>query len=341
MGIKFEKLLPGKLDSKFLAELIKQYTHQQGKGIHVGAGIGQDAAVIDIGDHYLIAKTDPITFTTQHLGYYAVHVNSNDIACMGGEPKYFLATLLLPEKTATKNMAKEIFKDIYHTCDKENISYIGGHTEITLGVKNPILVGQMLGLAQKEHLINKNEIKEGDRLIVIGQIPLEATSIIARDKEKELEGYFSSEFVKRCQNFLFRPGISVLPAARLCRKHARIHAFHDATEGGIGTAIHEMMSETGWGLTVNADEIPQLPEGKLLCDHYQLDPLGCISSGSLLALVPASDVQSLLHHLKVRGMIANKAGKVTKKGDPLVLVRDGKSSLMPEFPQDELIKIFD
>lgn len=341
MGIKFDKLLPGKLDTRFLGELLNQYTHQQGSDIRVGAGIGQDAAVIDLGDHYLIAKTDPITFTTRHLGYYAVHINSNDIACMGGEPKWFLATLLLPEGTATKQMAREIFREVFETCSRENISYIGGHTEITLGVKNPILVGQMLGLADKENLIHKKAINEGDRLIVIGQIPLEATSIIARDKEKELESEFGSEFVERCQNFLFQPGISVLLAARLCRKYATVHALHDATEGGICTAIHELMSETGLGITVTAKEIPQSPEGKLLCDHYQLDPLGCISSGSLLALVPPADSNSLLRQLKARGLIANVVGKVTKQGDPLVLVRDGKPSRMPYFVQDELIKIFD
>ncbi|MBD3375715.1 hydrogenase expression/formation protein [candidate division KSB1 bacterium] len=341
MGIKFNKLLPGKLDNQFLGELLKQYTHQQGGELCVGAGIGQDAAAIDLGDYYLIAKTDPITFTSRHLGYYAVHINSNDIACMGGEPKWFLATLLLPEETATKKMAEDIFRDIFETCDKEHIRYIGGHTEITVGVKNPILVGHMLGLADKDHLIHKEAIKEGDRLIVIGQVPLEATSILARDKEKELEHEFGHEFVRRCQNFLFQPGISVLPAARLCRKVASIHALHDATEGGICTAIHELMSETGLGITVTAEDIPQLPEGKLLCDHYQLDPLGCISSGSLLALVSPADAKSLLRQLKAAGMIANEAGKVTKKGEPLVLVRDGKPLRLPYFPQDELIKIFD
>ena len=62
----------------------------------IGPRVGEDA-VIDMGDRLLIAKSDPITFATDAIGHYAVTVNANDIAVMGGTPRWFLATLLLPE----------------------------------------------------------------------------------------------------------------------------------------------------------------------------------------------------------------------------------------------------
>ena len=37
----------------------------------------------------LLAKTDPITFATDRIGWYAVNVNANDIAVAGGTPKWF------------------------------------------------------------------------------------------------------------------------------------------------------------------------------------------------------------------------------------------------------------
>ena len=63
----------------------------------LGPKVGEDAALIDYGDKVLVAKTDPITFATNLIGWYAVQVNANDVACTGARPLWFLATLLVPE----------------------------------------------------------------------------------------------------------------------------------------------------------------------------------------------------------------------------------------------------
>src|SRR5581483_4531825 len=63
----------------------------------VGPGVGEDAAVLRLGEaRVLVAAADPITFPTPRPGWYAVHVNANDVATRGGEPRWFLATVLLP-----------------------------------------------------------------------------------------------------------------------------------------------------------------------------------------------------------------------------------------------------
>src|SRR5581483_11882103 len=97
----------GKLPMEVLA---RQLNRNQilDKRVVVGPAIGEDAAVIETGGpRYLIAKTDPITFTIDRIGWYAVHVNANDIATLGGEPKWFLATLLLPESDTTEHDVEE------------------------------------------------------------------------------------------------------------------------------------------------------------------------------------------------------------------------------------------
>jgi hydrogenase maturation factor len=53
----------------------------------VGPAFGLDAAVVDLGPQYLILKSDPVTFTTEEVGWYAVHVNANDVAVMGARPR--------------------------------------------------------------------------------------------------------------------------------------------------------------------------------------------------------------------------------------------------------------
>jgi hydrogenase expression/formation protein HypE len=87
----------GKLYPDLLGSLFASY-HIDDPTVIIGPEVGEDAAVIDLGDTYLVAKTDPITFATDEIGWYLVCVNGNDIATMGAEPRWLLATLLLPER---------------------------------------------------------------------------------------------------------------------------------------------------------------------------------------------------------------------------------------------------
>ena len=99
-------LRPGKLPASLLAELLR--TIPQDPRVIVGPGVGRDAAVIDMGDgRVLVAKTDPITFATEHAGWYAVNVNANDIACMGAEPKWLLATALPEALVERRELASQ------------------------------------------------------------------------------------------------------------------------------------------------------------------------------------------------------------------------------------------
>jgi len=90
----------GKLKHKFLLKMLKKFvsnTHLEDDRVVMGSKIGEDAAVIDMGDKYLVVKTDPITYATDSIGYYVVNVNVNDVVCTGATPKWFQSTILLPE----------------------------------------------------------------------------------------------------------------------------------------------------------------------------------------------------------------------------------------------------
>ena len=147
----------GKLPPAVLQGLLRACHPPASSGVVIGPRYGEDAAVIDIGTKYLVAKTDPITFTEERIGWYAVHINANDIATLGARPRWFLATVLLPEGRTTREMAQQIFLDILHTCRALGIALCGGHTEITAGLQRPIVVGQMLGEAKKSELDSKRK----------------------------------------------------------------------------------------------------------------------------------------------------------------------------------------
>ncbi|HOQ28727.1 MAG TPA: AIR synthase related protein, partial [Armatimonadota bacterium] len=141
----------GKLPAELLARLLSRHPVTDPR-VLVGPAPGEDAAAIDMGDRVLVAKTDPITFATDAIGWYAVNVNANDIATMGAEPRWFLATVLLPEG-AEERLAEEIFEQIATACEELGIALVGGHTEITYGLSRPVIAGCLLGEAERERLL--------------------------------------------------------------------------------------------------------------------------------------------------------------------------------------------
>lgn len=331
----------GKLPSDLLARLLSNISGPDPRVI-VGPGVGVDAAVLDMGDRYLVAKTDPITFATDQVGWYAVNVNANDVACMGGTSRWFLATLLMPEDQANEALATSIFKQITQACETLDISLVGGHTEITFGIDRPIVMGCMLGEVEPQRLLTPEGIEAGDVVILTGGIPIEATAIIAREKANELKGQFDAEFLARCANFLIEPGISIVAAAQTAQTAGEVHAMHDPTEGGLATGLWELAQSSRTALEVEEAAIQVLPEGRILCEHYGLDPLSSIASGALLIVATSESSDQIKAALEEEGISAAAIGEVVAHAEPKVTLNSagGKSELhQPE--RDEITKLFE
>src|SRR3989441_1723832 len=149
----------------------------------VGPRLGEDAAVIDMGDRYLIATSDPITFATAEIGWYALHVNANDIAVRGARPRWFLATLLLPAGATTDASVEALFAELHAACEELEVVLVGGHTEITHGLDRPIVAGTMLGEVDKDKLVTTAGARGGGAVVVTQGGPPQGAALIARAKE--------------------------------------------------------------------------------------------------------------------------------------------------------------
>jgi hydrogenase expression/formation protein HypE len=336
-----ETLAVGKLDMEFLMALLEQYTRAEDKRVVVGPKVGEDALVIDFGDRLLVAKTDPITFATDEIGWYAVNVNANDIATTGATCRWFLATLLLPEGRTTKQLVETIFAQLSQACRSLDVALCGGHTEITYGLDRPIVVGQMLGEVGRDALVTTDGMRVGDDLILTKGIAIEGTAIIAREKADALANTFPPEFIARCQGFLHDPGISVVAEARLATTQARIHAMHDPTEGGVATGLRELALASDLGLIVDEARLDILPETALLCAEFGLDPLGLIASGSLLIALAPEDSPGVVECLQKAGIATSVIGKVVDRAEGLQLMRQGKLEPLPIFERDEIARLFE
>ncbi len=332
----------GKLDIDILKGLLERHTILDPQVV-IGPKIGEDAAVVDLGegsDCYWVVTSDPITFTTEEIGYYGVVVNMNDLAAMGATPKWFLATLLFPEESNLESIEK-VFKQIHDACHRFKISFIGGHTEVAPGIGRIILSGHMIGEVKKDRLVTTSGTREGDLLLLVKGVCVEGTSIIAREKESELLARgIKSSFIQRAKRFIFEPGIDVLQAARIACDTVPVHSMHDPTEGGLINGIVEIALASEKEIEVNLEKVLIYEESRTLCQEYELNPLGVIASGALLLTISPSDLSSLLKAFREVFIPIEVIGQV-RKGKPRVLAIDEKGIReIPPFSRDEILKIY-
>lgn len=336
--MKTEPTYPlGKLPPDVLAALLSRYPNRDPRVV-VGPRPGEDAAVIDMGGVYLVAKTDPITFATDEIGWYAVNVNANDIATMGGKPEWFMMTLLLPGGQMTREAIEAIFAQIASACEALGVTMIGGHTEMTYGLDRPIAVGIMLGTVAKDRLVVTAGAQAGDAVIVTKGVPIEATAIIAREKADALKGRFSPEFIERCAGYLHKPGISVVRDAQIAVGAGRVHAMHDPTEGGLITGLWELAEAAGKRLRADPSAAV-LEDSRLLCEALDLDPLGAIASGALLMTAHPDDAGAIIAALKAEGIPAFHIGQL--EDGPVVVTDSQTGQTIPRPPRDEIARLFE
>lgn len=331
----------GKLPAEDLDRILRRYASGTDPRLLVGPGIGRDAAVISFGSSVLVTKTDPITFATEEIGWYAVNINANDVAAMGATPRWFLTTILLPEEKTDAVLVDRIFAGLSDACAELGVTLCGGHTEITHGLDRPLLIGQMLGEAAPGGYVSGSGAREGDRILLTKGYAIEATALIAMEKGDEVRARFSDGFLETCRRYLREPGLSVVREARIAMETGGVRAMHDPTEGGVASGLREIAVASGVGMLIEEDRLPLLPEPEALCSFYGLDPLGVIASGALLIVVDADRAAPVAARLSEAGIPVSDIGSVRPPGFGIRIRRKGSTVDLPAFDRDEIGKVFE
>ncbi len=342
-------LLPaGKLHPSLLARLLSQLPTDD-PALLVGPAVGEDAAVIDFAPgsaDLLVAKSDPITFATDAIGYYAVNVCANDLAVSGAQPRFYIPTLLLPAGRSDAALAERIFTEIGAACRALGVTVAGGHSEITHAVNQPVVAGFMLGVAPRTGYLHSGGAQPGDLLLLAGEIPVEGASLIARERGLELiaRGWHSDD-VTAAANLLHDPGISVLVPARAASSAGLVTAMHDPTEGGVVTGIAEMATAAHVSIEVALDAIPVHDLARRLCAEFGLNPLGTIASGALLATCAPQNAAALQQAWQNVGWRSAVIGTVTARAadgtaPALCATVAGESVPYPQFATDEITRLY-
>ncbi len=338
----------GKVPPQLLAQLLDLLGTDSSDDLILGPGVGRDAAVVasrgpNGDDTYFVLASDPITLAGYRPGWHAVHVNTNDVACLGADPHWFLLTVLGPPGTEAAAL-DALMRDVRDACRQVGATLVGGHTEVTDAVQRLVLSGTMIGVfpggGGAGRLIRSDAAREGDALIQIGPIAIEGTALLASAVGSRLSaaGLTDAELAA-ARDLLAEPGISVLPAATAVRGLPGLHALHDPTEGGLATAAFELAAAAGLSLELQADAILRHPLTDRVAAALDLDPLGLLASGALLAAVDADQAPALLRQLHNSGARAAQIGSLRASNQPAILVANGATRSLPRFERDELVRV--
>lgn len=323
----------GKLPEQvLLRSVLKEVGHRRSE-VLMGPGVGQDCAVLALdSDEIFVMSTDPITGTVKDMGSHSIHVTANDLAASGAEPVGVMLTILLPEETQESEL-RSMMRDVEETCRALHMEVLGGHTEVTNVVRQPLISVAGIGKVKKGQEVLTNGLKAGDDLILTKWIALEGTSIIAKEKEADLKKVFPKELVDTAKGF--DQYLSVLPESRIAVAYG-VSAMHDITEGGVLGALWELGEGAGAGLDVDLRLIPIRQESVEICEHYGLNPYQLMSSGSML--IGTAQGAALVRKLQDAGIPAVLIGQAAEGRDRIL--RNGEEIRYLDRPQsDELYRL--
>jgi len=324
----------GKVPPELLQKLVFPYLGAADRDVLLGPGIGRDAALLKVGHKVIVATTDPITGAVRNIGAYALHISANDVATFGVRPRWFLATLLLPEGSG-RELLEEITSSMHEAAKTLGVAIVGGHSEVTPGLSRPIVIGFMLGVSEEGHYVTSASAKPGDTLILTKGVAIEGTAILATDREDELLRHLDSALVRRAQRFI--EWISVVPEAVHAMSTGAVTAMHDPTEGGVANGLHELADASGTGFIVKREALTLHEETRQICTLLKIDPLNLIASGAMIIAVQSLKAELVLSTLQKAGIPASVIGELVENtGTRIIIEPDGTRTQLPRPSEDAL-----
>lgn len=165
-------------------------------------------------------------------------------------------------------------------------------------------------------------VEPGDTLLVIGNIGLKGTEILAKEGKMELLTRYSESFVKSAET-LFDKSVSETEILKFT--HDIPHRVVE--KGGIFRALWDISVEYKIGFTADIFEIPVKQETIELCNYFDINPYEMLSGKCVLAVVTGG--RGLINTLAEKGIKACIIGEVMEGNDKVIRHQDGALFLRP------------
>jgi thiamine-monophosphate kinase len=273
-------------------------------------GIGDDAAVIDAGNEYLLVSTDMLIegphFNLQyvplkHLGYKAVAVNVSDIAAMNGRPEQITISLGISNRFSLEAV-DELYEGIKAACKSYNVDLVGGDT--TSSPAGLVINITVLGRVAKDKIAYRNGAKTGDIICVTGDVGAAYMGLQVLEREREV--FLSNpDMQPDIEKYEYIVGRQLKPEARmdiiydLLEYNVVPTSMIDVSDG-IASELFHIGSQSGVGVKIFEDKVPIASETYDTAVEMNMDPITSALNGGedyeLLFTITPPDFEKLKNH---------------------------------------------
>jgi len=252
-------------------------------------GVGDDAAVIEMGDKYQLVSTDllvegvhfDLAYTPlKHLGYKAVVVNVSDICAMNGDAKQITVALAISNRFSVEAL-QELYEGINLACEYYNVDLVGGDTASSAsGLMINITV---LGEVKKDKITYRSGAKINDLVVCTGDLGaaylglqlLNRENKIFKDNPKMQPDLSGNDYVLKRQ---LKPEAPVKYIKVLKDMGITPTSMIDISDGLSSEALH-LAKASSLGITIHEDKIPVDYTTMNLANEFNINPIVCALSG--------------------------------------------------------------
>lgn len=307
----------------------------------VALGVGDDAALLDLGsDALLVATCDAqvegrhflwSVATPEEIGHKALAVNLSDIAAMGAEPLWALVSLLLPP-TLSVDALDGIYAGMRQLAARFAVAVVGGNVAATDG---PFTLDvTLLGRVRRGAELRRSGGKPGDALLVTGHLGAAAAGVLlATSGDSQETGTILADMRASARQAMVAPYPRVAEGRALAATGV-VDAMLDVSDG-LAADLSHLCAASATGALLTAETIPVAPEAAALARAYGRDPLALALTGGedyeLLFAVPPDQVARALTAVRAVGGAATVIGRLTEpeRGMRLRLPDGAEQALEP------------
>ena len=252
-------------------------------------GIGDDAAVIDMGDKYQLVSTDLLVegvhfdlayMPLKHLGYKAVAVNVSDICAMNGDATQITLGLALSNRYTVEAL-EELYDGIKLACEHYGVDLVGGDT--TSSTSGLMISVTVLGEVDKSKITYRSGAKVNDLVVCTGDLGAAYLGLQILNREKEMfkenptmqPDLTGNDYVLRRQ---LKPEAATRYTQILKDLDIVPTSMIDISDGLSSEALH-LSKSSEVGITLHEDKIPVDYTAMNLANEFNMNPIFCALSG--------------------------------------------------------------
>ena len=254
-----------------------------------------DSAVIPLNGSHIAYTTDsfvvdPIFFPGGNIGNLAVAGTVNDLAVSGAKPMYLSVGFIIEEGFSYSELEKIVIS-MADDAKKAGVTIVTGDTKVVdKGKCDKVFINTSgIGILDKKNtrISSGSDIKPGDKIIINGSIGDHGMSVMAARNELNIKTHITSDCA--CLNHLISNALKSSNSIKFMR---------DATRGGLGTVLSELVRGSDYGVQIDEDKLIVHENVRGLCELLGFDPLYVANEGKVVIIVGSDDAEKVLDSIK-------------------------------------------